>query len=320
MKKLLLFAFVAFFFTTTFGQNNSAPTVKQLQDIEKFMAPYRKKVTDILEADKTGQYPKYLADLNDMVKARGIEKKLELAQKLTANHYSFIKASYQKAVINHEEMRAGIARILGHNNFQLGEFGDIFGDFTLPGAIVTKFFAELNCPLEASQEQTNQALLAFCTSDVTTCNIDVESTGMYDGGCRSKGSLGDNVELPEQDFNKISVEAQFNLRYDGIAMALAGYGQANVKIGLRLQAPGIDKVVITKDVWCIAPVIWYKTIEGSIDDYIATVDFTGAFHGGDTITAQVYNETYAICLPLLNAANTECRTAGIDHIRIAASN
>ena len=96
MKKLLLFAFVAFFFTTTFGQNNSAPTVKQLQDIEKFMAPYRKKVTDILEADKTGQYPKYLADLNDMVKARGIEKKLELAQKLTANHYSLSRHRTRK--------------------------------------------------------------------------------------------------------------------------------------------------------------------------------------------------------------------------------
>ena len=307
-------------YTNTFAQLVPAPTDKQMQDLEKLMAPNRKKVTDALNADKSGQYKIYLADLEALAKSEDPEKRKALAEKLTRDHYTFIKKAYNSVVVNHEEMRRSVTRILGHNNFQMNEFGGISSSSFLPlDPIPLRFDETLACPFEVTEEETNHVLLSFCTSDVTGCNINVESTSMYDGGCRSKGSLGGKFELPEGAYQKITVTAQSNLSYDGIAMAFVGYAQANTKIGVRLQGPGYNQTVILQHHWCVAPIIWFTKFEGATQNTQLQAVFSGNFQGGNTFAAQAYNETFAFAVPLLQAANTQCRSS-VSTVRVLAVN
>ncbi len=304
-----------------FAQLVSAPTEKQLQALEQLLAPGKKKVTGLLEADQTGQYKTYLADIKILAETHDPATRRGLLGQLQRDHYDFIKNAYKSVVINHEEMRKGVAKILGHNNFQLDEFGGISNLSSLPQlTLPQRFDAEFHCPLEAALEENNQALLGFCTADVDPCNINLESASMYDGGCRSKGSLGGKFSLPAGAFQKITVAAQFDIAYEGLAMAFGGYAQANVKIGVRLQGPGYDKIVITRSSWCVAPIIWFTRFEVAEDNFSTQATFSGSFSGGNSFTALAYNETFSLAVPLLQAADAECKSFGFDFIRVGATN
>lgn len=306
--------------TTGFAQIVPAPTNKQMQDLEKLMAPHRKKVTDVLNADKSGQYKTYQADLEALAKSETPEARKVLAEKLTRDHYAFIKKAYNSVVVNHEEMRRPIARILGHNNFQLDEFGGISSSSFLPlDPIPLRFDEELECPFDAANEETNQTLISQCRANANSCNITVASWSGYDGGCRSKGSLGGKFDVPEGAYNKITVSVKSSFTYEGIAIAFVGYAQSNVKVGVRLQGPGYDQVVITQEDWCVAPIIWFNKFKGNFQNATTQAVFNGNFSGGNTFTAQAYRETFAMAVPLLQAANAECYSF-IPAVRVVAVN
>ncbi len=318
---ILMISVLLLGFSSGFAQLVEPPTTKQMQEIEKLMAPHRKKVTDALNADKSGQYKTYLADLETIAKTEDSDTRDELLDKLTRDHYAFIKKAYNSAVvINHEEMRTGVARILGHNNFQLDEFGGISSGSFLPlNPISLRFDETRECPFTAADEASSQVILSVCDADAENCNVTVHSWSAYDGGCRSKASLGAKFELPEGDYHNITVSATSSFTYKGIALAFGGYAQANVKVGVRLQGPGYDKVVITKEDWCVAPVIWFTKFKANVQDGNLQAIFSGNFSGGNSFTAQAYNETFAMALPLLQAANAECRSF-VNLIRFVAAN
>lgn len=304
-----------------FAQIVAAPTDKQLQALDKLMAPYRKKVTDILEADKTGQYKTYQADLAALAKAGTPERQRELADKLQRDHYDFIKKAYTRAVINHEEMRREIARILGHDKFQLDEFGGISSEsFLPPGPLPLRFTAEMTCPFAVFQNQSNQNLVANCDAFANDCQVSATAIGEFDGGCRSKGWTGDKFELPAGTFQKITVTAQFDAYAWGFAFAVGGYSKAESKIGLRLQGPGFDQLVIVKDIWCVAPLIWFNHYETDATNFQGQVVFAGNFSGGNSFTAQVYSEAHAITVPYLNGCTSDCSAKSFDFIRVVATN
>lgn len=297
------------------------PTDKQLQAIEKYMAPLRKKVTDILEADKTGQYKSYQADLNALARETDRSRRRELTEKLDKDHLAFIRKGYASAVINHEEMRRELSRILGHNHFTLGEFGDIQIDFTTPKLVLpAKFETEFTCPMEASDHSESAQAASFCVAQGANCHSDVQCAAEIAGGCRGKTSLGDNFVLPSGTFNKITVVSQTDLSYEGWAFAVAGYGQLNAKYGIRFRAPGMDKVVFCKEVFTLAPLIWYSHLVGSADNFISQASFTGTFNEGTSITAQAYLEGFALSVPALSFTLLYADTDNIDFIRISGSN
>ncbi|GEM_PF-3312969 len=85
MKNILfLLALLASMFANPLKSIAQTPSDKQLQAIEKHMAPQRKKVTDILEADKTSQYKTYKADLEILAKESDLNARNELIAKLSA--------------------------------------------------------------------------------------------------------------------------------------------------------------------------------------------------------------------------------------------
>ncbi len=320
MKKhvILMVMMVVSIYTTGFGQTVESPTEKQMQALEKLMAPQRKKVADILKANDPNQYQRYLNDLEALAQSETSERRKALKDKLERDHYAFIKKGYKAAVINHEEQRRAVAGILGHTNFQLDEFGGISSSSFLPiGPIPLRFEEEKHCPFEIAEEECNHVLLGFCIAKVTTCNINVESTSMYDGGCRSKGYLGDKF-TPQANYQKMTVNAEANLSFEGIAVAFGGYSQANVKIGLRLKGPGYNQHITLQHHWCVAPVIWYAKFEGDQDHAQLQAVFNGNFSGGNALTAQVFHETFALAVPLLQAGDAECRSS-VNHIRVVAA-
>jgi hypothetical protein len=290
-----------------------------MSKLDALMAPYRKKVLAVLEADKTGQYKTYLADLEAFSTAKDPQKEQELADKLKRDHYAFIKKAYTQAVINHEEMKRGIAEILKHNSFTLDEFGGINGNSFLPLApLPLKFDAELTAPYEAAEEDANAAALSTCTANVSTTQIKLKSKSMYAGGCRSKGSLGDKFDLPAGTFQKITLSAQVDFEYFGRTVALGGYGQVNTKIGVRLIGPGgLDKVVIIRERWAVSPVIWYTEYTENIANFMAQNTFSGTFNGGNSYTTQAYSETFAIG-GVLGGGRAECEIREIDFIKVSA--
>ncbi len=320
-KKLLLFTILLGGISLPSLSYTQTPTDKQLQAIEKYMAPLRKKVTDILEADKTGQYKTYKADLNILAKTTDRSRRSELVEKLDRDHLDFIRKLYAKAVVNHEDIRKEITRILGHSNFTLGEFGDFQIDFVpaLP-PLPQRFNTEFTCPMEVVDNFESAQAASFCVAQGANCQNDVQCAAEIAGGCRGKTSLGDKFVIPQGTFTKITVTTQTDLSYEGWAFALAGYSQINAKYGVRFQAPGIDKVVLTKEVFTLAPLVWYSHLLGNLDNFISQASFTGSFPEGTTVTAQAYLEGFALSVPALSFTVIYAGTDNVDFIRLAGSN
>lgn len=299
------------------------PTEKQIQTIDKYMAPNRKKITELLEADKTGQYKTYKNDLLAISKATDAATRTELIAKLERDHHAFIKNAYNKVVVNHEEQRREVARILGHNNFIFGEFADIQIEVISPTAVLPlRFDVELNCPMEVTDKSDNSILAADCVAGVSDCALGGTALSEVAGGCRSKASVGDNFELPGSGvFTSIKVTTQTDIKYEGVAMAIGGYSQSNVKFGIRFRAPGVDKVVMTKEVMALAPVVWLSRIKGEQNNYVASATFTGSFNSGTLITVQSHTETFALSLPVVSVPSfADTSTTNIDSIRIEGDN
>ncbi len=297
------------------------PTDKQVQAIENLMAPQRQKVLAVLEADPTGQYKTYKADLETIAKEKDPARKEELAQKLERDHLEFIRKAYAKANINTAELRKQVAKILGHNNFRFGEFADIQIDVTLPAAALPVRFDEtLLCPFDVQDESDNNMVASQCDAEAFDCSIAVESLAEIAGGCRSKADVGGKMELPEGTFNNITVVTQTDISYKGWAFAVAGYAQINAKFGIRFRAPGVDKTVMTKEVFAMAPVIWFSYVHGDQDNFTAQASFSGTFSGGASITAQVHTEVFALSVPVLTITEMDANTLNIDSIRISGSN
>jgi len=322
MKNILfLLALLACTLATPFKLISQTPSDKQIQAIEKYMAPIRKKVTDILEADKTVQYKTYKADLETIVKEKDPARKQDLFDKLDRDHLQFIRGAYKRAVINHEEQRREVARILGHNNFTFGEFADIQIEFTPPNlALPERFDATLNCPYSAKDESDNNTGAAGCDSEVFDCRIAVESLAEIAGGCRSKGDLGDTFELPEGTFTNINVVAQSDISWRGFALAMGGYAQINAKFGIRFRAPGVDKTVMAKEVFTMAPVVWYSQTNGEVNNFIAQASFAGSFNGSAVVKAQMHVEVFALSALFFTLTEMDAGCNNIDSIRLDGSN
>ncbi|MBK8429055.1 MAG: hypothetical protein IPL27_25260 [Lewinellaceae bacterium] len=319
-KTIILLAFLA---GTSFcrAQIVPAPTEKQTQSIDKLMAPHRKKVADILEADKSGQYKTYQTDMERLVREKDPARKKALADQLERNHYNFIKNAFTTAKINLTELKNQVAGILGHNKFQMDALGGISSESLLPpGPIPLRFDVELICPFSVFDDLVSQSLVTNCGGFANDCAISTTAITEFDGGCRSQGWTGDKVELPTGTFQKITVSGQFNAEAWGFAFAIGGFGKAESKIGVRLQGPGFDQLVIVKDIWCMAPVIWFKRYEFEATNFQAQGVFTGNFSGGNFFTAQVFNESFAISVPFVNASYADCSSTTYDFIRVVATN
>ncbi len=318
MKNILfLVALLAICFAFPYQSAAQTPTEQQLQDIQKLMAPHRKKAIEILGADKTGQYNIYLADLEKIAAEKDPARKEDLLAKLERDHLPFIRSTYKRAVVNHEEMRREVARILRHNNFTFGEFADIQIEFTTPQlALPLRFDAEFLCPMEAIDDSDASQLASDCIAQAGTCSMSVQSLAEIAGGCRGKTSVGNRLELPEGTFTNITVTAQSDINYKGLVLAVAGYAQLNAKFGIRFRAGSMDKIVIGKEVLALAPILWFARVDGQIDNFVTQASFAGTFNGGSSVTTQVYTEGFAISVPIASFTNVNARVSNIDSIRL----
>lgn len=301
------------------AQVTPAPTEKQLAALDKAAAPFRKKVTDVLEADKSGQYQRYLSDMKALAESSDPEEKKARAESIREAHYAFIKTAFANAKVDLAALSRQYAQILGHTKFTMDEFGGISSVTDIPKFEIPKSFdAELTCPYDIKDEFTNNVGIAHCTSSVPGCSMHVEADAYtLAGGCRSKASIGDKVQLPSGNFTKATVNAQFDFNYFGLALSLFGYGQYNVKIGLRLTGNNLDKVTIVHDAWCIAPLVFYNEISKDASNYPAQVTYTGSFSGA--INPMVYCENFAITSDI-NSTGGFTYVNSIDFIKLDASN
>lgn len=298
-----------------------APSEKQFQAIEKLMAPERKKVLDILEADKTGQYKTYKAEIAAIAKEKDPARQQDLISKLERDHLLFIRKVYAGAKINNEILKDKISDILGSIQFEIGEFADIQIDYRLPDQIPPpRFDVTLNCPFDAIDENDNGSGAAACDAEAFDCTIRVESLGEIVGGCRSKGDVGANVVTSAGPFTKMTVVAQSDISFRGFAAAIAGYAQINAKFGIRFRGPGVDKTVMVKEVFAFSPLIWFALLRGEVANLTAQSTFTGNFPAGTSIKAQVHTEVFALAVPAFTLVEMDANTDNIDFIRITGSN
>jgi hypothetical protein len=318
---LLLLALIAGGLALSIPAAAQTPTERQLQSIETLMAPQRKKVLDVLQADKTGQYQTYQADLAALAKEKDAARRLEGVARLERDHLEFIRKAYAAAGIDNAVLRREVARILGHNNFAFGEFAGIEIDFIPPlQDLPLRFDATLSCPFAATDETDNSAVAARCVAQAYGCYMRVDAIAEVAGGCRSKADVGGEVVLPAGNFTRITVAAKSDISYDGWAFAVAGYAQVNAKFGLRFRAPGLDKTVMAKEVTALAPLIWLNHVSGDINDFTATASFSGSFPGGTTVKAQVHTEVFALSVPLFTLTMIDGNATKIHSIQVNASN
>ena len=300
------------------SQNSIEPTKVQQDALDRLYAPHREKVIEILTQDKTGQYERYQADLEAADKETELNRKKEMLESLRRNHYNFIKKAYQGAKINLVELKVKVADILRHNKFSLDEFGGIRIEIAAPNLTpALRFDATFLCPLGSKEEFTNSSAVGVCDGFINDCKVSLSSYAEIVGGCRSKGFIGEDFNLSQGTFQKINVSAKFDLKYYGFAMAIAGYSQANSKVGVRLKGPGFDQVIIVKESVCIAPIIWFNSYEVNAPNFLVQADFTGTFNGNNEFTAQAYFETFAIGV-LPSGAYADNQGEFFDFVKVAA--
>lgn len=293
-----------------------APTEKQLSDLDKVAAPYRKKVVEVLEADKSGQYQAYLADLKALAADNDVESQKSRVDLIVRKYGAFIKNAFVAAQVDLASLRRQYAQVLGHNKFAMDDYGSISSLPSLPKFdLSTTFNQQVQCPFESEEEFSNHGGLAGCESNVGTCVISMGVASEFAGGCRTKGSLGAKFELPATSFQKVTVRSQFNFDYWGFAFGAAGYGQFNAKIGLRLKAPGMDKIEILHDAWCVAPVLFVNVLELNASDFVAQAVFTGNFPAGSLVTAMTYTEAFAFGAGV-GAAAGDLSSEGFDFVGV----
>lgn len=315
-----LFCLLAFlwFLQPAAAQNSIEPTKAQQDALDKLYAPLRERVTGILLEDKTGQYERYLNDLEAIGSEPDRGRKREMLKSLRQNHYDFIRRAYQNAKINQAELKPRVADILRHNKFVIDEFGGIRIESGAPNLVLPlRFDATFECPLGANEGFENSSVIGRCETSFLDCRAKTLSFGEIVGGCRSKASIGDQFNLTQGTFHKINVSAKYDLNYYGFAMAFAGYSQANAKVGVRLKGPGFDQTVIVKESVCIAPIIWYNEFEVTALNFLAQADFTGVFNGNNEFTALAYFETFAIG-GLAAGSYSDNRGEEFDFVKVAA--
>jgi hypothetical protein len=318
-------AFVASIFLSAASaqaQTIPAPTEQQAEAIERLMAPQRAKVKAILDADKTGRYEAYQRDVKALFAEKDRAKRTTLEAQIKRTHYAFIKESFAKATIDLAELKRQIADLLGHSRFAMDEFGGISSQTSLPpGLSPVKTTATFECPLTQEQGESNCTLVSLdCFADVSDCSLEVSVSAVGAGGGRTKGSLGDKFELTGGSFSKMTVAAQTNPYYwGGVESLLLGYSQFNVRMGVRLQAPGLDKITITRDEWCIAPFLWFKIIEFNANDFLMQATFSGNFASGTTFTAQAYAEVFGLAVGVASGVG-HCQLRSFDFVKATASN
>ncbi|MBL7828901.1 MAG: hypothetical protein JNJ57_19860 [Saprospiraceae bacterium] len=288
----LLFTLVSF---QTKAQKSAELSSAQMAALEQLMEPHRKKVTDILEADKSGQYERYLADLEAISNEKNPKVVRELIVSLKRNHYSFIKAAYQKAVINHEDLRSKVAKIINNNRFTLDEFGGILIDVVSPAAsLPIRFEATFTCPLSVQEEEGGGGGVTLCDASVNNCVAYATSMGEIAGGCRSKAGIGEHFTLSQGNFTKMTISARFDLNLYGFALAVGGYSQSNSKVGVRIKGPNLDQTVILLDRVVVAPIVFISSFETKTANFQAIHQFNGSFAGNQDFTALAYFETFSI--------------------------
>ncbi len=317
---LILLAFVAS--SSLPAQIVPAPTEKQAQSIENVMAPHRAKIKALLDADKSGKYESYKADVLALFKEEDLERRAVLEAKIKRDHYAYIKGVFASAKIDLTALKQQVAAALGHNKFSMDEFGGISSQtFLPPVALPTKFTAEFNCPLATGQHESNCSVFGvLCGASASDCKIEVSADAVGAGGSRSKGSLGDKFDLSGGPFSKMTVSSQSSAYYSGgVESLILGYSQFNAKLGVRLQGPGLDKITIVRDEWCVAPLLWYKTIQFGASDYLMQATFTGSFSNGTTYTAQAYAEAFGLAIGLASGGG-RCQLHTFDFVKAKASN
>lgn len=297
-----------------------APDDDQLAAIEKIMAPQRQRIQEVLNADKSGQYQRYQSDLAAIMEEKDRTKQRAMIAQLDRSHKTFISNAVKAAKINISELKRQVAGILGSNNFTMDAMGGISSEsFLPPGPFPLQFNAEFQPPFAVFEEQSNQAFLTNCNANANGGAITASAAAEFDGGCRVKGWTGDKAELPAGSFQKISVSSQCDASGDGFVYALGGYAMSKSRIGLRLQGPGFEQLVIVKEVWVIAPLIWFASYKFDAPNYQAQVEFNGNFSAGNTYTAQAYVESFCLAVPFLDAGwgYTCCKL--FDFIKVRAS-
>lgn len=314
----LLFCCLTISSNIAHSQIPPAPTDQQMAEIDKLAQPLRHKINEVLAADKTGQHQTYLSDLTAIAKEKDLNRKASLLAAFDRKHYDFIKKAFTKAKVDLSTLKQQIAKVLGHNKFAMDEFGSISSDLTLPAATFPKGFSiTMESPFEATEESGGVNGFSSCKASVFGNQATLVSIAEVAGGCRTKGSVGDTFEVPSGSFNKLTVSAHIGKAgYEGFVFALAGYCQINGKIGLRLQGPGLDKIVVTHNAWALAPVIWYRKLEMELFNYQPVVDFTGTFSSGNIYTAQVYAESFALAIPAFTLGELKVFAADLKTVTV----
>lgn len=294
-----------------------APSQKQLTEIDKIAAPLRKKINTILEADATGQYKTYQADLAALAREEDPERRMERVNRLERDHIAFIRAAVVKAKIDVKDFKQKVSAVLGHANFSVDEFGAIFSESQLPAQLFSdKFSITMDSPFEATEEVGGVNGFSYCSHSAFGNQVTVSSIAEVAGGCRTKGSIGDVFEIPEGTFDNISVSAKIgHAGHEGFTFALAGYSQINGKIGLRLQGGNYDQTIITHSSWAVAPLVWYKKVDVELFGYAPSVNFSGSFSAGIPYTAQVYTESFSLAVPAFTLCQLKVFGGSISEVK-----
>ncbi|MCC6726306.1 MAG: hypothetical protein IT258_17495 [Saprospiraceae bacterium] len=297
------------------------PTQAQLDAIEKILAPQRQKVLAVLEADKTGQFAQYKADVDNIQKQADPAKVKSLVAALEAKHLAFIRKAYADAKINNAQLKQEVAKVLGKIQFTLGEFADIQIEFNSPVvAPPVKFDVTMNCPFEVQDVNENNNGIGACYTTANDCGMNVQAISEIASGCRGKADVGGKAELNFGTFSKMTVATQTDIAYDMYVFSVGGYAQANLKYGIRFRSSnGLDKEVMTKELVALAPAIWVNIVHGESANFLSTATFTGSFPAGTTVTAQAHTEAFALDLAL-GFSLAYVYTTNIDSIRITGSN
>lgn len=302
--------------------SQTAPTERQAKEIAAIQQRTFKPLMDQLEADKTGQFAALKVDLAGLAKAGSSAQMRELGREVERKYYAFYKKAFTAAKIDLVAYKKNVAAVLGHQKFQLDEFGGIQAEIFLPqGPPPVNFTATFTPPLTGGiSEETANGVSIDCDSDITESSISVRSS-ITDiaGSCRSKASAGGSAELTFGTFNKVTVSARSDEFYFGMALSLGGYGQFNAKLGLRLKSDSQDKVTIVHERWCIAPVLWVATIEHDVDNHLMQATFNGNFQTGQTLVAEIYVECFSLSIAN-GPAGGDVSCKNIEQVRFTAGN
>lgn len=215
-------------------------------------------------------YPGMLTNMN--IDASEIIAEPDSATQLTMldsynNYYHTIVADvWSRMSYDTASLRSKYELLLGHNSFNIGEFGQLILGVSTPldgpGPDFPDNYSFAGCDHNYQDESSSCGAIALGNIYRTCSSVWGQYRAAIAGGCAVSSTLGDSITIPDNFKTYVNMKANVRgIRVYALAFALGGaYAESSLSMEITRDNVPLRTRELHK-VMAIAPIIWYAEQE-----------------------------------------------------------